>query len=422
MFFGTVVDEELIKWISYSPKALTWKVYEKLNSMASDQQNKEFLKVIQKYSPLKKINKWGDDSIKNLNSWIDQYSNYINHCFIRKEFLDNDPIDLFPEWLKKHYGVIFHDEKYSYTKISKNLKKYLNESNRCIVFVLIDGFAIQLVQLLLDSISFAKDIPEIEYLFSPVPTTTEISKKAIISGEYPKTCQNKPLKKLVKDTYSLNENEILFIDSWNDIKAIKLDTKFVLVRDNRIDNLLHNTNSYSQILDTATDLFKDISNNIENIITDIKVATTNDPILIISSDHGFTYLANSINNIKSNKRFYRSQENYKDCLNNFTILPKDKFLLNTSFSVCKNRNSMSSDANTVNANWIISHGGILPEEVVIPFIKWDGGSNVELKPFIEDLILEPIQDGIRVQFKILNNNQVKVSIKSLNLEVWQLTN
>ena len=255
------------------------------------------------------------------------------------------------------------------------------------------------------------------YLFSPLPTITKVSKQAIITGSLPNKCGS-DLFLSIKTAYNLTSEEISLVANWNDANRLSITEKsrLIVYRDNRLDDKLHSIVSYEELFVESIDLFEKISFLVKRYIDDLQELNGILPVVLVTSDHGFTYGPKPTENdqlVPGKHRCYSVEtENYKHKGNSsITFLDKELFHLKSNYYSATSR-YLNSD--TV-SNWELSHGGLLPEEVIIPIIEWFGSDSILFFPqikYINEAILEKNRWSIII--KIKNSSNLPVS----NLEIF----
>ena len=407
---------ELEIWLDITPNSLNDNLFEKIKNLPG--YNDKFEKLLNKYKPPSKISNW--TGIEDFTQWTTAYSSYIKQCFLRYELPDakKDPANGFSRWVKDNYGVIFNHSEYAFFTISQYVKEMIN-NERNVIIVMIDAFAIHLVDDFIQAMNNTVDEDaEVSYAFSPVPTTTEICKHAIVTGKLPNKTSAELSKTHISKAYDLEENNISLISNWDAIKRFQHseDNKLIVYRENRVDDVLHSNTSYGEALDEIQRLFKEMAKSLKRFINEMTCINNSKPLLIITADHGFTFLPNNSHNLFKNNKRYSLQYTPKCNEDNITLIPKQLFHLKNDYYALIDRDNCNADNLD---SWKMTHGGLLPEEVIIPVIKY----------FSENLLVWPDIDiygegtidigklSFKLQFKNPHNRRIKLKKITINLDI-----
>jgi hypothetical protein len=383
------VSSEIQNWLNAQPNALTLPAAEHLESLPG---NDAFLvtELLHRFKPYETPAEWsGLDSIE---TWIHDYSHYIRSAFCRRTLPENwsaDPAASFSKWIKKNITVTFNHQEYGFGIVARRVSENLRQG-RIVILVLIDALAYHLVDVLIQNLSVqVEEQPSsIVPMFVPVPTLTEVSKLAVLTGFKPNQCTER-IEALIPDRYGLTQEEVLLVDSWNDPFRARIQPqhRLIVYRENRLDDRLDSIKSYSELLDEFHLISKQVADRISNWITDLKCWVNVAPVVIITGDHGFTYgppsnpqgatgmsLGKHLRCIAIEKKHSTAQHPK----GSVTVLDKESFCLNKSYLAATSRQFGQGTL----SGWVMQHGGLLPEEVIVPVVTWFAGETRVLHPVI----------------------------------------
>ena len=372
------VSIELKNWLEINPRGMTSKIAEHLAALPGFHTDKIAQELVDAYRPPQSVPKWkGLDS--DFESWVVSYANHLKGTFIRRDMLtsENDPSVDFSRWIKDHFTVCFDHPDLSYFSISKRIRRALSDG-RTVIIALIDALAIHVVDIAMSHIEdHLKQKPSnVSFAFCPIPTITEVCKEAILTGTYPKQCTGQLLQN-IKKAYKLSENELLVSANWSDAERVMVssNTKLIVYRDNRLDDQLKTAGSYKDLLEDCPAVFRKVGKLVERWARDLYCYHQTNPLILLCSDHGFTYgppsCLSSGNNSELNYRCIKTNsDNPSDISANksLTHIDKDMYHLRYSYYAATGR---GSNTDTI-SGWQLLHGGLLPEEVIIPIVEWCG--------------------------------------------------
>lgn len=380
------VAEEIQTWLDVYPKGLSQAAAGHLQRLPGFESNDLIRKLVDQFRPPASVPAWPGltDSVE---SWVQSYSTYIRSCFLRRDLTENDdPAVGFGRWLKDHSTVCFEHHKYSYFRVAQAVQQGLLVE-RTVLLVMVDALPIHQAE---DIVGFLSDnLGEFptsnSCIFVPIPTVTEVCKEAILTGKLPSECRG-DLKLQLQKRFSLSADEIHLAANWKDAERFQTNAgiRLVVYRDNRLDDQLHRLGNYGAMLEDSKAVFLQLSRLLKRWSDDIRCITQKPPLILVTADHGFTFGPTP----GSETMGHRSLDGAHRCVpidspvseaeamdKSLTVIDKDTFRLKQTYlAACGRyfgRGTMSG--------WAMSHGGLLPEEVIVPFVEWFG--NEELTPW-----------------------------------------
>lgn len=380
------VAEEIRTWLEVYPKGLDKAAAEHLSALPGYESNELIRKMVDWYRPPNPVPPWPglQDS---LESWVHSYSQYIRSCFLRRDLKEeDDPAIGFGRWLKDHATVSFEHHKYSYVRVAHGVQQAL-AAGRTVLLVMVDALPIHQSEDLIGFLSdnFGEQPTNSSCLFVPIPTVTEVCKEAILTGQLPSECRGE-LKVQLQKRFDLSEDEVHVSANWKDAERFQTNPEIRLIvhRDNRLDDQLHKLGSYGAMVEDSKAVFLQLSRLLKRWSDDVRCIAQQPPLVIVTGDHGFTFGPMPGAETMGNRVLDGSHRcvavdgpisplDAKD--ESITVIDKDTYRLKESYLAARGRyfgrGTMSG--------WAMSHGGLLPEEVIVPFIEWFG--NEEITPW-----------------------------------------
>lgn len=301
-------------------------------------------------------------------AWIPGYLDYA----LRRFNLNQEPDEIvslsFTEWVIKQQARISRSNL-DWRCVSSSISKYLENHNNRVIVCMVDALGAahsnQVLEILKSKLNLESITTDVDFLLAPYPTLTEIGKNAVLTGR-PATETSGTVHDRLFQTYNNvleSQSLIHVIKSWND-RADLIDekTRLLVYLENRIDDRLHGCASYSK-------LQKDIEVIITQLASEISkwITLTNrhglDPIILITADHGLTYISNKVTALPDGIQ----QSSISDRALTFSYQPPSQngYLYHQSgvkhFLIPLNRVRLQGQSP-------LTHGGLTPEELLIPFI------------------------------------------------------
>jgi len=382
------VPDELRRWLNAHPNALAERAAEHLEMLpGSDAPG--FLELLDRFRPHRKPAEW--ESLEGIETWITEYSAFIRSAFCRRalpETWATDPAAGFSRWITQNITVSFNHQDYGFSYVAHQVRQHLRQG-RSVILVLIDAFAYHLHDVLLSKMAawLLEPPGSVRPIFVPIPTLTEVSKTSILTGLRPDQCVGR-LDALLAQVYQLEPQQVLLVDSWNDpSRAILAPSHRLLVyRENGLDDRLGDVGSYTDLLDEFGRLSEKVAERVCGWAKDFRYLTQTDPIVAVTGDHGFTYgpppaprgqtaaaLGGQLRCVAAENGTAAAHPK-----GSVAYLGKDDFFLSKSYIAATSR---KFGHGTI-SGWAMQHGGLLPEEVIVPVAMWFTGEGYVAHPAI----------------------------------------
>ena len=331
--------------------------------------------------------------------------------------------DSFSEWLYENWEDIKSNSKSLVSNWLYNNSSSFTKPDKYNIILIIDNLSWSHSELL-QGLFYEKDLQKIliEPYFSMIPSETETSKKCLLSG---KTNYTEIDHKNYSDILSkgwvpyFESPNFIYVTSLDEFEDLTLEKgKSYFVNYHSIDVALHQDKAKlglthdKQVKNLLTDLTERISSYLteKNLISE--------SIIHIISDHGSTKLHPDTTNDIDVKSF--KKRDTKKISDRFVFLSDEEFaslpdnLKYDMFFLDKNRfglpySCLSARRGNTFKDYTYNsyvHGGVLPEEVVIPHLIFE---KVEIK--INDPIITLLENTFRYKLE-----EIEVQIENPNDE------
>lgn len=295
-----------------------------------------------------------------------------------------------PDGLETHFSdwylenrVRVSRSKYDWTGVSASIKQSLKNREVVVVYMVdaLSGVHLDDITTLL-----AEKLPKCHVnsrlCFAPTPTLTEVGKTAVLTGKNPYTL-SKDNEKAMLHVYSehgLSEQGLTLHKSWEHRKAGRLheNTELYLYLENRIDDCLHERKQYEGYSAYGRVVDHVIANIAKHASEAFAAAErwSKKIKFIVTADHGVTKSPNQINfdGDKVKERVVLNADGYN--------ASSELYKFDTGYRslgaciVPKNRSSFQEVA--------FAHGGLTPEEVLIPWVELTSNDPKEIPFFLND--------------------------------------
>nr|WP_305908041.1 PglZ domain-containing protein [Methylomarinum sp. Ch1-1]MDP4520845.1 PglZ domain-containing protein [Methylomarinum sp. Ch1-1] len=203
-----------------------------------------------------------------------------------------------------------------------------------------------------------------EILFAPLPTLTEVGKMAIVTGK-PSSQLPSDQESAIRQSYQAylpKENSLKVIKSWKSSASehIVEETNLVVFFENRIDERLHDCVDFSKHRKDVAPILKQVMASIDNWKKDA-CYMNREVAFLITADHGMTvvqanYQGEVLGEVK--ERVFKRKNMPNDDIEGFEFIQQDT---NYGYLVPTARVGLNDSAG-------LTHGGLTPEEVLVPFV------------------------------------------------------
>ena len=378
------------------------------------------------------------DKVDNWISWV--LTSYLPYKFwMESNDITDEEVDkystMYGDWIFANYDRLISSESRMLYKAITNIGSFLN-SDEISFIVIIDNFNYKYVSLCKEYFSSkAFSITMDQPMISMIPTETSVSKAALLSGQ-PFNTENKRYESMCKEWEGFIKGSVEYISDIGKLDLISENgAKLYIMNYLSIDKILHESqnNSALPISYRIQEELKAMINKIVNFSK--RLGVENKIKVYFISDHGSTKISNKQENLIDSKYYKsKSEDNayrvialndkkfdiYKDGIGHLCyVLDRNHFGIKENYLIARGYNRfMKTDIS------FYVHGGITPEENIVPFLKFER-INVEL--IQPELLLR--SDEFRystlssIQLTIKNHNEysindIEISIMNSNIQ-WK---
>lgn len=351
-------------------------------------------------------------TIEEVLGWSEGYFEYCRHAFLYKQPLDESINLSFTNWLLSQPARIARSES-SWLTCSKQIAKFLQAPDYAVVVIMVDTLSAMNQDVLLaelESLQQEQLALSSEVLFAPLPTLTEIGKLAVLTGKPTSQLPNDQETALreIYQNFLPEVQSLKVVRSWRESanETLNMQTKLFVIFENELDERLHKCPSFEKHRHDLIPISKQIKSKIKSLVKDAQYEGR-EIIFFITADHGMTIT----------QEFYAGEslgENKERCfkLKSESIeLPAD-FVKIDNFAIPKKRLRLITDA-------VLTHGGLTPEEVLIPFItlttKPPELPKAKIEVSLENKQAQRISDK-QWQIYLLLNSNVSASDIQINIK------
>jgi hypothetical protein len=299
-------------------------------------------------------------SVAEVLAWSEGYFEYCRHAFLYKQKLDETINGSFTDYLLSQSARISLSASswhYCHQKITEFLQaEYL------VIVIMVDALSALNQNLLLaefESLSEQEQlILDSKMLFAPLPTTTEIGKKAVLTGK-PANQFTGDYEKALRETYQPflpADASLKIIQSYKESSEhLSEYTNLLVYFENKLDARLHDCISFEKHQDDIKLICSQLKTSIRRWTKDA-ISLGRDVVFFITADHGMTvtqelYSGETLG--ETSERFFKLKSSQPE-------IPSD-FVKFENYAIPKKRLRLTADG-------LLTHGGLTPEEVLIPFV------------------------------------------------------
>lgn len=401
--------QTLERVISSNPQCNSEALIKRLQVLNSSESIKlaTTLQTIINLGSLGPINSGAD--IQTVVDWSYRYFDQVRVEFEAESLeYESELTNSFGDWLISQTSRV-EKSKFDWRQVSESIKESIEQEQITIVFMVdaLSQIHHKLCEEILgtiDNLSFQSGL-----VFAPLPTITKIGKKSVLTGFLPNKTSGSELELLVNRYGSVNltSDNILILQDWKRASSNQLskDTKLAIVFINELDDRLHKTSTFNKHTDDTRAILKSVAKTIEKWLQ-ISYSLGKEISFYITADHGVTslnrHIPNSFNG-RAGERVVELTTKPEIISSDFYYLPS--YTDSAGYIVPRLRASFDKEC-------ALSHGGLTPEEVLIPFIKLST---------VRDLYKQNDFDIDISDCKVVENKQWKLQITmKINCDISNL--
>ena len=353
-----------------------------------------------------------DATTDDVVRWSERYFELTRQQFSTQQQVNEELNISFSEWLIKQPARVARSDS-DWRQCSKRVESYLQQGYLVVICV-IDALSALNQDILLESTAQLEHLEiKSEVLFSPLPTLTEVGKMAIVTG-LPTSQLPSDQEAAIRHRYKAylpDEKSLKVLKSWQPgSDHLDEDTNLVVFFENRIDERLHDCVDFEKHRKDIVPILKQTMNKIDSWKKDAGYFNR-DIVCFITADHGMTvvnldYKGEIFGEVK--ERVFKVNSSALDSAQGFVFIPYGS---DSGYLVPKDRIRLNGKAS-------LTHGGLTPEEVLIPFLTLSSRQHEAIKMPLELAILN--DKCLRISDKswqISLELSASVNVKNINLKL-----
>jgi hypothetical protein len=318
-----------------------------------------------------------ESTVKQALEWANRYLAHARSAFRREEEPNTDVSGSFSDWVDAQAHRITMSD-HNWRTVATTVKGGLERGSDVILLV-IDAFGAIVSDRLLQRLQSAIDWQiSSQSLFGPLPTITEVAKMAVASGldvaQLPSD-KEQALRNAYRDVLS-EASAVQFSSSWKDVNITMQDAaRLMVVFENQFDEQVHQCTTHADLHAQLEVVCTKVSNSIQRWI---KEAELRDRALeiYITADHGMARIVSAVD-VPPLPSVRTVKERCIEVGASVTQAPADCYLVTpegngkSKYIVPRDRVKFSKGIER------FVHGGLCPEEVLIPLIAIRRSENIQ---------------------------------------------
>lgn len=304
--------------------------------------------------------------------WTARYFRYAIGTFERHAEPDEAVGESFARWVVGQQNRIIQSE-YDWRVVARTVDEDLAAGNLVILCVIdaLGAIHTDLVELALRQRLADQGAPVIKPLFAPLPTITEVGKIGVLTG-LDRPTASADYEKAVRARFAGHltaPGALQIVKSWRDFRpALHRDTRLLVCLDNRVDDDLHQCTEFRLHRERVQAVAGQLAELIAKWLLDAASRGVSATILI-TADHGATKVSRCHAPLPAAEpvegRLLRVSAAPEPVPDGFAYVAANG--VTGGWLIPYGRVAFGSAANLL-------HGGLTPEEVLIPFIRIATGS------------------------------------------------
>ncbi len=357
-----LLDETIIHYAT-TPLA---QALERLESMAAQELAHEVRSRLVAYPPLEAA-----ADTQTARDWAEGYLEYARQRLERDREPDEAVGRSFSHWVVEQQTRISRSEM-DWRSCSKRILHHLKDPTTRVFVCMVDALsAIQsdavCQQLKKDALHEGLELKQ-QLLIAPYPTLTEIGKNAVLSGLESHQLKGTMVEWLwqIYGSQLNHPSDLLVLKSWEmRHQTIPEGVRLVVYLENRIDDRLHGATRYSQFTEELGVVMQQLARELKSWMRKSEIAGKR-PVVLITADHGQTFIR-AVEPLKPliQESHHRSSERSISLYDRVNQPPEGFNLVESGghyYLLPLRRVRLTEGTPLV-------HGGLTPEELLIPFIE-----------------------------------------------------
>jgi len=321
--------------------------------------------------------------------------------------------NLYADWFYENYGNLLYHSKHMAWKGLLNLKDDIKSFSGKVLVIVVDNFNMKFYSEFRSAMQQKGFYQQkMHHCFSHLPSCTEVSKKAIITGHFApfkETSYENQVENVWENRLGKKVKYLSDISSLREVSKLEHDVYFLNYLP--LDITLHQNENQLGVSHSYN-----IRNYLQLLVQDIqafavRLGIERDLMVIVTSDHGSTRIPKGTINVIQ-KKYYQKRT---DDRHHRYIAISDEELENLPENIKYDCYIIKRDAYDLSSNYLIArrlyrflstdnhtyiHGGVTPEETIIPLAIFQPAT-ITPKP-LELLLLgtNTIFAGTKVDLKL----------------------
>jgi hypothetical protein len=334
---------------------------------------------------------------------------------ICKEKIDKFSL-LYGDWIFSNYDSLISCEGRMLHKTMTNISSSVKEDELSLI-VIIDNFNYKYVSMCKEYFSGKGFSNTMNHpMIAMIPTETSVSKAAFFSGQ-PFNTEDKSYENMCKEWETFLEGKVEYIADIGKLDTIdEKKAKLYILNYLSVDKILHESQNNSA-LPISFRIQEELKAMMDKIVSFSKRLGVENKIKVyFISDHGSTKISQKQENLIDSKYYKSKSEDcayrvialndkkfdiYKDSIGHLCyVLDRNHYGIKENYLIAKSYNRfMETDLS------FYVHGGITPEENIIPLLKFE---RINVKLIYPEVLLR------NNEFRYSTTSSVHLTIKNHN--------
>lgn len=358
-------------------------------------------------------------TVKQALVWSNAYLRYALGAFERQEEPADEVSESFARWIGAK-EIEIQQSEYDWRAVSQTVEADL-KLGRLVILCVVDALSAlhqDHLELALNEHIDPDLVGAFGVVFAPLPTITEVGKIAVMTGRHAREQQG-DYERALRDRYAeflVREDELQLVKNWNNAREpLGPRTRLLVYLENRIDDDLHQCTDFTHHRERVRTVCQQIARQVKRWLQDAR-RRSREVAVFITADHGATKVSRTAEAIPGTwpleRRILRLDGTVDLSVDDDYLQPRgfrdtETYLIpyaRVAFGDCR----------------AMLHGGLTPEEVLIPFVRiGPGNRDMEgaLRLVAVDGRGDPVRRGWYVKFKLENSHSeafVNVQIRVLH--------
>ncbi len=306
-------------------------------------------------------------SVKEVLLWSERYFRYAIGAFERGEEPDEQVSVSFAQWVTAEHNRIIQSE-YDWRVVARTVDQEL-EAGKVVILCVVDALGAihnDLIEIALHEKLDQMVLSPIKSLFAPLPTITEVGKIAVLTGQDARN-QAADYERVLRDRYSAYLTEpaaFQFVRNWKDFRqALHRETRLLVCLDNRVDDDLHQCTDFRHHRERVRSVAEQLVQLISQWLMDA-ARFGHQATILITADHGATKVSRQVPAVADTTPMERR----------ILFTPREPTAYPDGFYFEQTERTgggylIPHARVAYGATENMLHGGLTPEEVLIPFVR-----------------------------------------------------